>query len=136
MALGVVNLAYIEQTSMLSVIPLSSREVSRRGSGADATLVLSNFIDGNLSRRGNRLFVASPLTLARRVSPRVRVRTRQVESLCILGGQGYVHARSMARTDKGLAVAAAAGSSAGAEYSLEPNMDPGEKDLVSLMRKK
>lgn len=129
MALGVVNLAYIEQTSMLSVIPLSSREVSRRRSGADATLVLSNFVDGNLSHRGNRLFVASPLTLARRVSPWVRVRTRQLESLCILGGQGYVHARSMARTGKGLAVAAAAGSSAGAEYSLEPNMDPGDSTI-------
>jgi hypothetical protein len=114
---------------MLSVTPLSSREVSRRGSGADAALVLSNFVDGNLSRRGNRLFVASPLTLTRRVSPRVSLRTRQVESLCILGGQGYGHARSMARTGKGLAAAAAAGSSAGAEYSLEPNMDPGDSTI-------
>ena len=120
MALGVVNLAFIEQTSMLSVIPWSSRKISRRGQASDATLVFSNFnsIDNSSSCRGYWLFVESPLTLATRVN--VKVRTRQVENLCILGGQGCVHARSMARTGKRLVAAAA-----GAEYSLEPNMDSG-----------
>ncbi|KAG0584287.1 hypothetical protein KC19_3G199900 [Ceratodon purpureus] len=123
MALGVVNLVSVEQTRILSVNLSSSIEVSRQGSGAGVTLVFSNSIDRNSSRRSNRSFVASPLALAMRVSPRVNLRTRQAEKSCILGGQGY--AMSRAYRGKGLAIAAA--GSAGAEFPLDPNMGSGEE---------
>lgn len=112
MALGIINVAFAEQTSMLPVIPSSSKEMSSRSSVAAATLVLSTSINDNSSSRGNRLFVASPFNLATRALPPANVRARLAEKItCILGGQGYVHAKSTARTFKGLA--AAAGSKAG-----------------------
>lgn len=108
MALGIINLAFVEQTSMLSVIPSSSRETSCRNLGTSATLGFSR----NSSSRGNRL---SPFTLTITASP---LRARLAEkSSCILGGQGYVHARSMARIRKGLA--AAAGSNADSEAAAD-----------------
>lgn len=120
MALGVTNLGFIEQTSMLSVIPLSSKKMSCRKSGAAATLVFS--ISDNSSPRGNRLLVASPFTLAIRASPQANVRAGIAEkSSCILEGQGYVRARSISRTRKGLA--AAAGSKAGLPADAEAVID-------------